>query len=276
MVQPIQHGQSLLDDLVGARGEGLHIWWLGHTSFVLKHRGRFLGLDLRLPAPLEDDGRSYPRLLEPEQLDMVTGAACSQFEPEQFDAETILALTRATAGDLRLVIPYGIRDEAASALALGAPEFLYADEKLSVNLDGFNLAGVATSPGGEILRDGLGRCTALGYVISVGGFRIFHCSETTWHLGLTETLKALGSYDVMLLPIGPPAVGEVKPPLLSGSDAASLAKACGCGIAVPTHFDLIDEHLASTAGFRETCERVGQDHEVLDPGERLTIEREKP
>ena len=78
----------------------------------------------------------------------------------------------------------------------------------------------------------------------------------------------------MLLPIGGgEGDGNSERKTLSGPEAASLARSAGCGIAVPHHFDQFISHRVSPEGFRQACTRLGQDCEILAPGERLSVER---
>jgi len=266
MPQPIQKDETLTRDLANAENDAdqLHIWWLGGSGFLLKHAGRFLILDPHLS--------SDTSLVDPSSLGLVSVAAITQEDEGQFDPETLIAIKRATAGDLRLVIPYGIRNTSSDAMAKDPPELLYVDERLSVSADGFNLTGVAASPG-EIRRDTLGRCQTLGYVITVGDFRIFHCSETTWYMGLGRSLQPLGGFDVMLLPVSDAPAEQALATNLTADEAASLAKTCGCGIAVPCRHDEGADGSQLAEAFSAACERTGQDHEALRLGERLTIER---
>jgi len=274
MLQPIQKDDVLLEDLRKADGDAdtLHIWRLGNSGFLLKHRGKFLSLDLYLSEDGDRKSQHAP-IVDPSKLDMVTAAACTQDAPESFDGESLVAIKRATAGDLRVILPYGIREEANERLKEDRPEILYIDEGLSVSIDGFNLAGIAASPG-EIRRDGIGRCQTVGYVITVGDFRIFHCSETTWYLGLTQALKRLGTFDVFLLPISKTKVdSDAEVTNLTSDEAASLAKTCGVEIVVPSRYDFYEDEAVPTEEFIGACDRLGQDYEVLRPGERLTLER---
>ena len=57
---------------------------------------------------------------------------------------------------------------------------------------------------------------------------------------------------------------------LNGTEAATLAKACGADMVVPCHYDMFEFNTESPEEFSTICERIGQPHRVLLNGESWT------
>jgi L-ascorbate metabolism protein UlaG (beta-lactamase superfamily) len=80
----------------------------------------------------------------------------------------------------------------------------------------------------------------LGYVIELGGVRVYHAGDTIRYDGMAERLRAL-RVDVALLPINgrsPEREAQELVGNLSASEAADLAADAGIGTVVPMHYEL--------------------------------------
>jgi L-ascorbate metabolism protein UlaG (beta-lactamase superfamily) len=80
----------------------------------------------------------------------------------------------------------------------------------------------------------------LGYVIEIGGVRIYHAGDTIRYDGMAERLREL-AVDVALLPINgrsPEREAQDLVGNLSAAEAADLAADAGIGAIVPMHYEL--------------------------------------
>jgi L-ascorbate metabolism protein UlaG (beta-lactamase superfamily) len=99
----------------------------------------------------------------------------------------------------------------------------------------------------------------IGYVITVGGRRLYHSGDTTW------VDPAVRDVDVALLPIN----GKLGN--LDGPEAARLARTVEAALAIPCHYDMFEFNTATPDLFAAECERLGQPYRVLALGERFTL-----
>src|SRR5207245_8920203 len=97
-----------------------------------------------------------------------------------------------------------------------------------------------------------GRHRFLGYVIELGGIRVYHAGDTIRYDGMIETLRGLG-VDLALLPInGRDAEREARAVVgnLDHAEAADLAADAGIPAIVPMHHDTIRGNTGNIADLR--------------------------
>ena len=97
-----------------------------------------------------------------------------------------------------------------------------------------------------------GRHRFLGYVVELGGVRVYHAGDTIRYDGMAETLRGL-RVDVALLPInGRDAEREARGVIgnLDHAEAADLAADAGIPAIVPMHHDTIAGNTGSVAELR--------------------------
>ena len=109
-----------------------------------------------------------------------------------------------------------------------------------------------------------------GFVVSVGGFKIYHSGDTVRYSGMEERLRPFG-LDLALLPINGRAPERRVAGNLNGPEAAQLAHAIGARWVVPCHYDMFEFNTASPLGFAAECARLGQKCAVLRAGERWAL-----
>lgn len=265
MLQPVQRGETLLLDLKRETAQDqLHIWRLGPSSFIICFQDAFLCLDLQLTSDPAGSTAGYPPVMAAEDLGMITCALSTRITSSHFHPRTVLALKRAAAGDLQLLVPCGMQDDAAAALEEDPPEIFAIDDGDCLTIGPFDITGVTTQP-----EASPGGARAMNYAISAGGFRIFYCSHQVCLADLSTALRRLEGFDIMLLPV---EHEQDQGGTLSGCEAASVADIWCRGIVIPHHIDASCEFPAAPPGFEESCERLKQDYEILRCGERLSIE----
>jgi L-ascorbate metabolism protein UlaG (beta-lactamase superfamily) len=234
----------------------VHLWWLGQSGFLVKCDGRFLLFDPYLSDSLTAKyvGTDTPhvrmtrRVVDPARLRFVDVVTSSHGHTDHLDAETLRELQPRT-----LVCPPGVAELARERAGV-EPQILDVGE--AINVAGFALTAVRAD------HDSVGG--AVGYVVSCGGWMLYHSGDTTVYNGLAETLRPF-ELDLAILPING-ALGN-----MNGRDAARLAKAARAALAIPCHYDMFEFNTASPDEFVEECARLGQPCRVLHPGARFTL-----
>ena len=111
---------------------------------------------------------------------------------------------------------------------------------------------------GHELSEGLYRY--LGYVVELGGQRIYHAGDTLDHPRLAADLREIG-VDVALLPInGRDPVREAQDLVgnLDHLEALDLAARSGASTVVPMHHDMFAANLGPIDAFRWAAARYGE------------------
>ncbi|MCW5559441.1 MAG: MBL fold metallo-hydrolase [Verrucomicrobiae bacterium] len=279
MIRPLLQDDALLSDITATRalGCGLHLWWLGQSSYLLLWNGRFLLLDPYLSDSLtrkyagtdKPHDRISERVIAPERLDFVDVVTSSHSHTDHLDPETLQPLARVNP---RLVM---VCPESSRVLARersGLPD----ERILGLDADG-SPAGEATVSGFRIIavpaahesldRDRTGRHLYLGFVIQAGPFTVYHSGDTVLYPGLVARLRPWAP-TVALLPINGRSPERRVAGNLNGREAAQVAKAIGAGCAIPGHYDLFAFNTASPCEFQETCRLLGQPAAMPRLGER--------
>lgn len=275
---------------------GVRIWRLTQAGFLFKSATRVVAVDPYLSDWLETESSDNPNPVErmrpapllPDDLGMADVVLCTHEHPDHLDPGTVAAL--ASVSQMTLVVPEPLRED---AVRLGwAP-----DRVVGVLVDepkDLNGLGVTALPAAHAFHpeafggytwwlDALGRHRAVGYVLELGGVRLFHAGDTVYWPGMGR-LREL-EVDVGLLPINGrdwrrEAAGLVGN--LNGREAADLAVAAGFALVIPCHYDGIVGNTADPADFTSYLQRSypEQGFHILDGDEGLLVmpprERDEP
>jgi L-ascorbate 6-phosphate lactonase len=221
--------------------EGLTIAWLGQAGFLLRAGGTSLLVDAFLsPHPdrqtVAGDPAGYAGL---------AGVLATHEHWDHLDLPSWPALATASPA-AGLVVPLPLVDQVTAAglpperVAGAVPGEPLALGEATVTpvkaCHGIHVAD-AYSFGEELSG---GACRYLGYVVSLGGARIYHAGDSIDYPGLAETLREL-DVDLALLPInGRDAAREAQDIVgnLDAAESADLAARAGVDTAVPMHYDM--------------------------------------
>lgn len=280
MIEPLLHDDAFLEDVAAARADAsgrLFVWWLGQSGFLLCHRGECLVFDPYLSDSLtkkyaatdKPHVRMTARVVDPARLDFVRVVTSSHNHMDHLDAETLVPLLTASR-DAKLVLPAAnaaFARQRLGAVADGRLVPLKEGERTSVA--GFKLEAVPAAheePAPEFA----------GFVVSVGGFTIYHSGDTVRFAGMEERLRPF-VVDLALLPINGHAPQRRVAGNLNGPEAAQVAHAIGARMVIPCHYDMFEFNTASPLGFAAECARIGQQCTVLHAGQRFALEgRQQP
>ncbi len=273
MIVPVQKDEELVrdfhtaDNVTGA----LHLWWLGHSCFLIKWNGYGLIFDPYLSNSVtqkhsgtdEERPQLTERVVDPLLLSGLDAIVTCNTDPDHFDVETIFPLRTANP-KVKLVLPSGNLGFAEKALGIAAPPFLPLDAGNYVECGPFQIHGIqAGGPDSEQTQN-------LGFIIVFGNFAIYHGADSQWHTSLVKEVRRW-PINLAFLPISGGVGGENNDKNFNGFEAAALGKAVSASLVIPCHYDMFDYHNANTEEFVSCCDRLSQRYHILDPGQRLTM-----
>jgi L-ascorbate metabolism protein UlaG (beta-lactamase superfamily) len=273
-------GKAFLADVRSARrtGQGLHLWWLGQSGFLLLWQDAFLLIDPYLSDSLtrkyagseKPHVRMTARVVAPERLNFVDVVTSSHNHTDHLDGETLRPLL-AVNTELTIVVPAANRAFAAERLQVAPERLTPIRVGEPLRLLPFTLHAVPAAH--EALEtDKQGRHRFIGLVVEAGLWTIYHSGDTMRYEGMVEQLRQW-PVDVALLPINgrDPARGVAGN--LSGPEAVELAQEIGAELVVPCHYDMFEFNTVSPDAFVATAEGAGQGYHLLRNGQRLSLPR---
>ena len=275
MIVPLQSDQQFLADVTAtvARRQGVSLWWLGQSGFLVHYDGHCIAIDPYLSdslthkyaATAKPHVRLTARVVDPALLAMVGLVTSSHNHTDHLDAETI--------GPMRHANP-------ALAVLCSAANIDFAQQRLGMMPTGL-VSGTPYTHGPFVIhavpaahnlreQDDAGHERYIGIVVEVGGVTIYNSGDTLRYEGMVELLRRW-VIDVALLPINgnDPARGVAGN--LDGAEAAQLAHDIGARLVVPCHYDMFAFNTASPAVFMDTAQQLGQAYRVLQVGECLNM-----
>lgn len=277
LIEPLLADDVLAADIEAADpGDGIVLWWLGQSSFLIKSATRRVLLDPYLSDSLtrkyEHTDKPHVRMarlaIAPARLRAIDIVTSSHNHTDHLDAETLTAVF-ATNPKAVLVIPAANRDFVADRLRCDAGWPIGLSDGELTTIGDVTIHAVPAAHN-EVDRDAEGRCRDLGYVLRLGGVTIYHSGDTLLYPGMAEILRPF-AVDLALLPINGNRPERRVAGNLFGDEAAQLAHDIGARLVIPCHYDMFEFNTESPALFVATCEKLGQPHRVLQCGERLAV-----
>jgi len=243
--------------------------WFGQASFAARGGGTTILLD---PFLSPYDGRLHESPLAPDECVGIDVVLCSHEHVDHLDVPSIDAIAAASPGAV-FVVPSPIVDMATEA-GVPSDRVVGMQPGGSMEIGGLTVRAVPACHGvtmddaygfGESLSGGLVRF--LGFVIDLGGVRIYHAGDTIHFDGMEETLAPLG-IDVALLPINGRDAERERRGIVGNLDhreAAWLGSRIDAGLLVPMHYDLFARNLGFPGALVEAVGREFPDVPVLVP-----------
>jgi len=225
----------------------IELWWLGQSGFRLRDpaRGVTVFCDPFLSA---HDDRTWQAPIDPAGLareaDLVL---VSHGHIDHFDRPTLKVAAAADGSRFKMILPKPLVDE-AKALGLSDERVVGAQPDHTLELGGIRVSVVPARHGvnvadaytfGEELSGGLVRY--LGYVVEIGGVRVYHAGDCIPYADQIERVKALRPH-IACLPInGRDFFRETEQNIvgnMSFREAARTANDIGVELMVPMHWEL--------------------------------------
>ncbi|MFI0770409.1 MBL fold metallo-hydrolase [Streptomyces sp. NPDC021218] len=238
------------------------LWWLGQAGFALRHRGRLILIDPYLSDTLAEKYRGtlfphrrmHPAPVAPEAVRGVDAVLCTHGHTDHMDPGTIRALF--PHNDPRFVVP---RAERERALERGVPASRLtgttAGERVEL-ADGITVEPVPAAHE-RLEQDENGDHRFLGYVLTVGGVRVYHSGDCVPYDGQPELLRTL-RVDVALLPVNGRDRHRTEngvPGNFTVREAAELCEAAGIPQLLCHHFGLFDFNTVDPEDARDELRR---------------------
>jgi L-ascorbate 6-phosphate lactonase len=225
MIQPVNGGRQLLEEIEGARCAAPRLWWLGHSGFVLKYLHAIVYVDPFL------SGSHAERLVAPpfagQDVRHAGLVLCTHAHPGHLDRETVPAML-AGSRRAKVVIPLSAAGHAHS-LGIDYHRMVTTNAGLRVEfLDDRIYAVPSAHP--QLDWTPLGGYPYLGYLVRFGPYSIYHAGDCVPYETLAERLRPY-NVTVALLPVGGSKNFEI-------AQAAGLAEQIGARWLVPMHYDM--------------------------------------
>ena len=281
MIEPVRSGRALADEIRGTRPgpNSLAVWWLGQSGFALKSADATVVIDPYLSEHLtrKYEGTAKPHVrmtrapIRGADLGGVDLVLASHKHSDHLDPGTIPDLLAASASAI-LVFPESLRGHAE---ALGLPDGRLAglDAGDVFERGGVRVRAVASAHEG-LDRDDRGRHLYLGFVVELGGVRVYHSGDGLAYDGLAGAIGP-EPLDVVFLPVNgrDPARGVAGN--MSAAEAVDLANALKPRFVVPHHYDMFTFNTVPAAAFEAEARRLegGTLARVLRCGERWEVRR---
>jgi L-ascorbate metabolism protein UlaG (beta-lactamase superfamily) len=278
MIEPLLSGEALAADIEAAEpGDGLALWWLGQSGFLLKSAAGRVLIDPYLSDSLtrkyQWTDKPHVRMtalsIAPAQLRSIDVVTSSHNHTDHLDAETLQAVLRANPA-AKLVIPEANRAFVADRLGCDPRWPIGITDGESLDICKVSIRAVPAAHN-EIDRDEQGRCRYLGYVLRLGKVTVFHSGDTLRYPNMADLLRPF-AIDVALLPINGNRPERHVAGNLFGDEAAELAHDIGARLVVPCHYEMFEFNTEPPDLFVETCRRIQQTCKVMRCGERMAIE----
>ncbi|MEN2283240.1 MBL fold metallo-hydrolase [Algoriphagus sp. SE2] len=279
MIKPIKKEDTLLEEIKATanKSEGLRIWWLGQSGFLIQWNKFHLLLDPYLSDSLtrkyanteKQHVRMSELVISPEKLNFIDLVTSSHNHTDHLDAETLNPILDANPG-IQFIIPEANRDFVAERLGCdrNIPIGL-VDQQSHILNDKVSITAIPSAHN-ELETNEIGQHKFLGFIIKVGPYTIYHSGDTLWYEGL-ESKVAPFKPDVMLLPINGNRPERKIAGNMSSEEAAKFGKAIDTGVVIPHHYDMFEFNTEDPANFVKAAEQEGIPYKVLEIGGKLEI-----
>jgi L-ascorbate metabolism protein UlaG (beta-lactamase superfamily) len=229
------------------------LWWLGQAGFAIRHRETLLFIDPYLSDVLAGKyrGQAFPHTrmqpppVNPSDVVGLAAVLCTHAHTDHMDLGAIPYLQ--TRSDPLFVVP---RSEAVKATSRGIPpvRLVGLDAGETFAAPGYRVTAVPAAHE-ELTEDAHGQNVFLGYVIEIGGVRIYHSGDCAPYAGQHELIAAL-DVDLALLPVNGRDSHRNEngvPGNLTLAEALELVRAAGIPDLVCHHWGMFSFNTADPA-----------------------------
>jgi L-ascorbate metabolism protein UlaG (beta-lactamase superfamily) len=267
MIEPVQCGRALADQIEDTVCLTPTIWWLGHSGFALKYRRSILYVD-----PFLSNHR--PRLtappLSPQQVSHAGLVLCTHSHSSHLDPGTIPGILEASPR-ARLVLPIAAA-RTANDMGISYQRMVTTNSDLRVEYLDDRVYAVPSAHE-ELDWTPLNGYPYLGYLIRFGNYTIYHAGDCVPYPGLSSHLLPY-NVNLALLPIS--GRSRVHPGNFEVVEAAQIAEEIGADWVVPMHYDMFAHDTVDINRFIEHMlgHRPAQRFKVFQCGEMWALPEE--
>ena len=277
LIQAIKKDEALVAEMDAYLSDEkqFHLWWLGQSGYLLQWKGRRVLIDPYLSDSLtkkylttdKPHTRMSELVIHPALLKGLSIVSSSHNHTDHLDAETLMPVLENNPA-IQLIIPEANRDFVAQRVQCANSFPIGLNDGKPVTVDGFTFYGIPAKHN-EIERDEKGNCRCMGYIITFGGYTIYHSGDTLWFDGMVELLKPF-HVDLAILPINGNDPKRKVAGNLDCTEAAALGKEIGAKFVLPCHYDLFEFNTADVNNFAAAARRIGQHFTILKGGGRFS------
>jgi L-ascorbate metabolism protein UlaG (beta-lactamase superfamily) len=244
--------------MIPAEMPDIEITSLGQAGVELRGAGRVVYVDPWLSTQLEEDQgvtRPVPPPLRPGDVRGVDLVCITHPHADHLDPPTLAAIARnvpaarflAPAPAVPEVVAAGVPAERITGIRPHETVEL-ADTRVTA-VPAAHEPDPAAFGGYKFWLDEHGEHKALGYLVELGGLRLFHAGDTVWWPGLEQAVADLAPA-LAVLPInGRDPVREARNLWgnMSAEEAAAVAAAARLAAVIPCHYDGVAGNLGDPA-----------------------------
>jgi L-ascorbate metabolism protein UlaG (beta-lactamase superfamily) len=278
MIEPVQSGQALLDDIqqtLPAPGQ-VALWWLGQSGYAIKSAQHLLYMDLylseHLTAKYAQTEKPHIRMtrspLHGQEIQNARYVLASHKHSDHLDPGTLPDLFRASP-QARLILPLALVDYAVH-LGLESERLQPLRGEDALPLDGLTIHAIPSAHPGLDYNPQTGY-PFLGFILQFeGGPTLYHSGDTLAYEGLAERLQVFRP-DIVLLPINgtSPRLAQLGvPPNMNSQEAIQLAQAVQAQCLIPHHYDMFTFNTVDVSLFEAQAQAAGQPYQVLQCGQQ--------
>jgi L-ascorbate metabolism protein UlaG (beta-lactamase superfamily) len=237
------------------------IYWLGQAGFILRGARTSIAIDVYLSPR---DTRRFEAPVTAAELGFVDAFLATHEHRDHLDLPQWPALAAAAPG-ARFIVPAPVVERATPAVGAGRVSGAVPD--ISIAIGDATITPIPARHGvhvADAYTFGLtpGEHRYLGYVVELGGVRVYHAGDTIRYDGMAERISALHA-DVALLPINgrtPEREAQELVGNLNAVEAADLAADAGVSAVIPMHYELFAHNSGRAA---DLVDRVSDAHPQL-------------
>ncbi len=269
-------GQALIDTIRGAVVEEgtASFWHLGQASWIVKSARETVAFDLFLLPSTGQLQRRFEPPVAPADIDFLDVAFCSHDHLDHLDPYAVEGIAKASPRTI-FVVPESAA--AATTRLVGTPSRVVIGQvDAEIIVGGVRVRtvpaahGTARDPVAECVweRDPVEGWRFVGFVVDIGGVRVYHAGDSEIYPGMVERLAPLG-IDVALLPINGRDWFRERHGIIGNMDereAAFLANAIGARVLVPMHYDMFEGNPGSPGRLVDLCAAQFPGQAVVVPG----------
>ena len=275
MIQPVNSGRRLLDEIELAVCPSPMLWWLGQSGFAIKHEERILYIDPYLSESLttkyKATNKPHIRMTEcplnPAEITHADLILSTHKHSDHLDPGTIPAMLTASPQAI-LVLPRSLVEHAVN---MGVPR----DRMLGTDAGGLVQGFIHAIPSAHEQLDFSVETgyPYLGYVLRFGNTSIYHSGDCVPYEGLVERLRPF-NVTVALLPINGSDPKRGVAGNFNIEQAVQLADEIGADWIVPTHYDMFTFNTVDVRDFvaHMNSRKLRTRFKVMQCGEGWRIE----
>ena len=279
MIEPMKTGTELLEEIRATRpGPGsISVWWLGQSGFLVKSADATILIDPylseHLSAKYAGTARPYERMTRAPfrgaDLSGIDLLLASHKHSDHLDPGSVPDLMHMSVRAM-LLLPASIVPHAES-LGLAASRMLGMVAGQTVRAAGVSIRAIPSAHEGLDI-DSSGRHLYLGFVIEIGGIRLYHSGDCVVYDGLAEWIGA-ERVDVMFLPINGRDPSRGVAGNMNSREAVELANRVRPRFVVPHHYDMFTFNTVPVGEFLDAAGGLepGVSPRVLQCGERWEV-----